>query len=361
MPLKTGNPPIPKPIQAGRSAWPWDAVVDPSRYAEEIQWPRITVVTPSYNQGDFIEETIRSVLAQNYPNLQYIIVDGGSTDQTVDVISHYEQWVDHWVSEKDTGQSNAINKGISMADGAIFNWLNSDDVLARDALFHIGRAFLEPSTDVVIGKCRHFNSGDNQTVAMGQTQISENTEKTIWRLSMGQPSTYYRFDFIREMKGLDEHLHFAMDTNLWYHFLVSRGIEKVSELDQVISHFRLHDQSKTTAEESRFIRDVNAIRYSLLKACGCPDPVLEFFSEPINEDFRSEWDLRKIDTQKLIGYFAHYAGTEYYTRFDYDKALACYKIALKAGIENEGTARQYYKVKLIPRFILNFVRKKWQP
>ena len=92
-----------------------------------IQFPRISIITPSYNQGGYIEDTILSVINQDYPNLEYIIIDGGSTDNTVDIIQKYSDRIDYWISEKDTGQSNAINKGFRKATGDIINWINSDD------------------------------------------------------------------------------------------------------------------------------------------------------------------------------------------------------------------------------------------
>ena len=87
-------------------------------------WPRISIVTPSYNQGQYIEETIRSILLQGYPNLEYIIIDAGSTDQTVEIIKKYEMFLSYWVSESDNGQAHAINKGLSLCTGEIFNWIN---------------------------------------------------------------------------------------------------------------------------------------------------------------------------------------------------------------------------------------------
>ena len=103
-------------------------------------WPKISIVTPSYNQGEFIERTIRSVLLQGYPNLEYIIIDGGSTDRSVELIGKYEPFIRYWVSEPDKGQSNAINKGFQHASGGIFAWLNSDDIYLPGALVAVAKA-----------------------------------------------------------------------------------------------------------------------------------------------------------------------------------------------------------------------------
>lgn len=359
MVMKTGNSSFlnNKPMGDPDDLWPWKNEVDIELYDPQIKWPRITIVTPSYNQGAFIETTIRSVLAQNYPNLQYIVIDGGSTDQTIQIIKHYENQIDYWISEKDNGQSEAINKGLRKSNGELFNWLNSDDLLEKEALYKIAKVYLKKNVNCIIGDCRHFSNFDNSTVAVGQTQLSENAEKTIWRLGMGQPSTFYTTSFVKEMKGLNEQLHFAMDTNLWYQFLTRNSIDNVEYIPNILSHFRLQSASKTTASESYFIQDVNAIRYSLLKACDCPDIVLNYFSRPINNDYHSDWSLEKINKKRLVGYFAHYVGTEYYSHFNYKSAKQCFRIALDSGITSESTRKQYLKVKLIPKLILNFLRK----
>src|ERR1051325_4216859 len=106
------------------------------------QLPLITIITPSYNQGQFIEETILSIINQDYPRLEFIIIDGGSTDNTVDIIKKYADRITYWVSEKDKGQSNAINKGLHKATGDIINWINSDDQLMPGALTAVAKHFL---------------------------------------------------------------------------------------------------------------------------------------------------------------------------------------------------------------------------
>ena len=119
-------------------------------------WPRISVVTPSYNQGPFLEETIRSILLQGYPDLEYLIIDGGSTDNSVSIIQKYQQWIQYWVSEPDGGQSNAIQKGLGRVTGTISAYLNSDDIYMPEALQRVAIQFGKSrSTDVVYGEHEH--------------------------------------------------------------------------------------------------------------------------------------------------------------------------------------------------------------
>ncbi|MBZ0305900.1 MAG: glycosyltransferase, partial [Anaerolineae bacterium] len=125
-------------------------------------YPRITVVTPSYNQGQYLEATIRSVLSQNYPNLEYIVIDGGSTDTSTAIIQKYADQLAYWVSEKDRGQTHAINKGFQRGTGEVMGWLNSDDILLPGTLHAVGRAFAQDSSLKVVSGFRHFIDADGQ-------------------------------------------------------------------------------------------------------------------------------------------------------------------------------------------------------
>jgi glycosyltransferase involved in cell wall biosynthesis len=126
-----------------KTGWPWTEASPqlPVSLPDGSSWPRISIVTPSYNQGRFIEETIRSVLLQGYPNLEYIIIDGGSSDDSVDIIKKYEPWLGYWVSESDNGQYDAINKGFAVSTGNVMIWLNSDDMLVENGLMAVGSIF----------------------------------------------------------------------------------------------------------------------------------------------------------------------------------------------------------------------------
>ena len=135
---------LPPPPQ-GKTGWPWtdESSQLPDRMPDGSPWPRISIVTPSLNQDQFIEETIRSVLLQGYPNLEYIIIDGGSIDSSMKVIREYQLWLLYWQSEPDPGQSAAINKGFEVGRGDILAWLNSDDVYLPQTCSIVARAFSE--------------------------------------------------------------------------------------------------------------------------------------------------------------------------------------------------------------------------
>jgi glycosyltransferase involved in cell wall biosynthesis len=177
-------------------------------------WPRITIVTPSYNQGQFLADTIRSVQAQGYPNLEYFVVDGGSTDNSVDVIRTYEGHIDYWVSERDRGQSHAINKGFARATGEYVSWLNSDDMLLPLALDHVGEyARRNENVDVILGGLLLGDAGGRIRSCHLPTPSSQ---WCIAREAMDlfQPSMFVRRSTLLRVGPLREDLHCRMDARL---------------------------------------------------------------------------------------------------------------------------------------------------
>ena len=140
IPLKCSLQALPAP-SSGKTGWPWTVCTSGPDCSSISHCPTISIITPSFNQGQFIEETIRSVLLQGYPKLEYIIIDGGSTDETVAIIKKYEPWLTYWVSEVDRGQPHAINKGIAMATGDILAWINSDDIYLPGLLDKVARFY----------------------------------------------------------------------------------------------------------------------------------------------------------------------------------------------------------------------------
>ncbi|MCS4185026.1 glycosyltransferase family 2 protein [Salinibacter ruber] len=211
-------------------------------------WPKISVVTPSYNQGQFIEETIRSVLLQGYPNLEYIVVDGGSTDQTVNILEKYDSWVDYWVSEPDEGQSDAINKGFAKATGRIFAWLNSDDYYATGALFTMAEAFQAADAEVgaVVGTGHKVNGdGDIVYTPDGSDLTHEAFLNWLDGGSFMQPACFLRREAWEECGPLRADLEYAMDIDLFLKLSRQYRFERV---DETISYAHKHKGAKTTGE-----------------------------------------------------------------------------------------------------------------
>jgi glycosyltransferase involved in cell wall biosynthesis len=211
---------------------------------------KISIVTPTYNQGQYIEETIQSVLNQNYPNLEYIIIDGGSTDGTVELIKKYEKHLKYWVSEPDKGQANAINKGLKHCTGEIFNWLNSDDYLAPGALHAIGKAFTDPKVDAVAGRTIYFEDGNFKA----PEQLAGLSPRGLMFWEPGtvfvQPGLWLKKSSIENVGGLDINLHFSFDTDMIIRYL--SVYPNVNYISDDLVYFRLHDESKTVSQPAKF-------------------------------------------------------------------------------------------------------------
>lgn len=214
--------------------------------------PTISIVTPSFNQGDFLEETILSILSQNYPKLEYIVMDGGSSDRSVDIIRQYADRITYWVSEKDRGQSHAINKGLARCTGDIFNWINSDDLLLPGALWAVAKAWQQKPGSIVSGGTEFFNSQGTfaTTHARGQTlrNFVRFWENSDWEWA--QQGTFLPRADLQAIGGVDEKLRFCMDYHMTVRLLM-RGLE-VSYLDQPLARFRFHDTSKTVGSREQF-------------------------------------------------------------------------------------------------------------
>lgn len=237
-------------LPEGKSGWPWDeeSQVDETPLEDEADLPKITIVTPSYNQAEFLEETIRSVLLQNYSNLEYIIIDGGSGDDSVQIIKKYEKWIDYWVSEPDRGQSHAINKGFEQATGQWGNWINSDDMLAKDALRNLAGYLKEASPKTLfIGQCI-LTDKFRETEQLSTSSI-QNFEQLIdiknyWRngQSIAQQNVLFSLESYHSVGGLNEKNHYSMDYELWGELLLNE--DKIQHLDFPTGIFRHYDGQK---------------------------------------------------------------------------------------------------------------------
>ncbi len=220
--------------------------------------PRITIITPSFNQAGFLEDTIRSVLDQDYPNLQYGIVDGGSTDGSRDIIECYRDRLDFAIIEKDNGQTEAINKGLRLADGEIVGWLCSDDTLLPGALQTIAHHFAtHPDDDWLAGACRVIDAdGNAMSIARpdGHFSLAGMLLRSPERpFNLPQPSVFWRRALHDELGFLDESLHYCMDFEFWLR-LVASG-RRPTLIDAELATYRLHDTSKSCAMPMGFTRE----------------------------------------------------------------------------------------------------------
>lgn len=274
--------------------------------------PLITIITPSFNQGDYIEDTILSVLNQDYPNLEYIIIDGGSTDQTVEIIQKYSDRISYWVSEKDRGQSHAINKGFQRATGEIINWINSDDQLMPGTLHKLAAIFTaDPELMMVHGRIEYF--GETRPYYSVNLPAKDLDTRYVSHICMPQPATFYRRQLLLEQGLLDESLHFSMDTDLF----VRAGLQyKIRQTEEVFSRFRLHAASKSvSAFNKNFLKD-NAIIFSkTITTLGLEQAIAEMKELDLYTAPRELYKPahRSFDGKKMVFYFLqHRLSTLYF-------------------------------------------------
>lgn len=183
----------------------------------DMNYPKISIVTPNYNQGAFLEKCIQSVLNQNYPNLEYIIIDGGSTDQSVEIIKKYQDRLSYWISENDRGQSHAINKGLAQSSGQIWAWLNGDDWYEPGALFEVAKAYQQnPEASAWVGAChRLHDNGWLHYISYPNGLYREHLGNNWNCRQFYQPSCFMNRAKVAEIGGLREELHFTMDIDLF--------------------------------------------------------------------------------------------------------------------------------------------------
>ena len=233
------------PAPQGKTGWPWteESSSLPDHREDGSPWTRISVVTPSYNQGQFIEETIRSVLLQGYPNLEYIIIDGGSNDGSIEIIKKYERWLDFWISEKDDGQGDAINKGLERATGPIANWLNSDDLFYIGALKRVAMACASDETAILYnGSALRIDSeGVYGSPFPACSLLPENVLEG--KVALPQPAIFFRRDHWLRHGKLKRHLYYAIDTDLFVSGILTGHSRAIK--GPPLAMMRVHEAAKT--------------------------------------------------------------------------------------------------------------------
>ncbi|HEX8429497.1 glycosyltransferase family 2 protein [Hymenobacter sp.] len=345
------------PVPADKQIWPWTA--DAAVVEESVNsLPFISIITPSYNQGQYLEETIRSIIAQNYPNYELIIVDAGSTDNTLDVIRLYEPWITYWVSEKDRGQSHAIQKGLVQVKGDIVNWINSDDLVAPGAFYRIAAEFDLTRYDVICGRCDYFTGDITQLDMRGmRMKVEETVGDTINFQQINQPSTFFKASVLKEL-GVDEQFRYTMDLDLWFRYLLIAGQERILLSDNLFSYFRLHETSKTVAEGSHFVQDTQKVLYNILYSVE-QAPVLlasvrRTISDPSFLPTRYPLKIPKHTLSAFVKHQAWLAVHRYNEMGEYTAAKQCLAIAREHGQPlNWSVVKQLIRLYAVPKGLLH--------
>jgi len=329
---------------------------------KETRYPKITLITPSFNQGRFLEETIRSVLDQQYPNLEYMIIDGGSTDLSADIINQYKSKLAWTVSEKDRGQAHAVNKGLQRATGEVIGWLNSDDYFHPEALFRVGENFNDPSFNCVIGKIEYFTG--SQPSHRSKNVIKHPVEKTIGSGTVPQPAMFFRKSCYDEIGLLNEKLDFCFDGEWYMRYLIHYGIEGIKEINDLLVHFRFHHDSKTMTQDNGFNRERNTICYSIASQLGL-DPLKDLLAMLYEPDLNYRFDIpsnpKGTDLQKAMNYFVMQLGNEFYARSEREKAKLCFNLVNTAMLDSQARSlfnRLKFRNSYLPAGLIRLFRKR---
>lgn len=218
---------------------------------------KISIVIPTYNQDKYIEETLLSVISQNYPNLELIVIDGGSADDTLQIIEKYDENISYWVSEPDSGQTHALIKGFNLATGDIYSWLCSDDLHEPNTLMAVADYFIShPQEKVVFGDCSWIDVHGKPIRPFREIPFNQ----FIWLHThnyIPQPSTFWKASLYHEVGGLDLNFNYAMDADLWIRFAQEASIKHVNAF---WSRFRQYPEQKNQAHREMSNREDERIR-----------------------------------------------------------------------------------------------------
>ena len=223
--------------------------------------PLVTIITPSFNQGKFIEQTILSVIKQTYKNIEYIVVDGGSTDNTMNIVNKYRDKINIIIHEKDNGQTDAINKGFKLANGELIGWINSDDLLYEDCIEKIVKLYKQ-KTDGVIYYSSFNDKIDKNGIKITTCKryIPDRNHLLNVNYDIIQQGSFYKTDIVRKVDYLDTSYHYCMDLDLWLKLLLHGPIYSMDQ--GPVSGFRVWGETKTSTGGTKFLKE---IRRTLIK------------------------------------------------------------------------------------------------
>jgi len=318
-------------------------------------YPKISIVTPSFNQGQYIEQTICSVLDQSYPNLEYIIIDGGSTDETCEIIKKYEKYLTYWVSEPDKSQTDAINKGFSKTTGVWFNWLNSDDFYQPGVFETIAKLHVQDNKTKVISGLEYgfFQNNLENKISHPGSIVHKTTEETIYTGIIDQPCTFFKRDFVRLFFPLSDDIHYVMDRELWLNYLLTYGIADIIKVDQYFTNFRLHDSSKTVSQKNLFEKEFEAMRVVLLQALGAPEWLIEFHKQKAGIFFGlsssfCECEFKSELKKKILSVFVYHYALYHYVHNRISDSQMAMRWILNHGFWNRKYLLLFAKSAILP-------------
>lgn len=269
--------------------------------SDRADLPLVTIVTPSYNQAKFLEDCICSVLAQNYPHIEYLVIDGASSDRSVDIICNYADRIAYWESTPDRGQAHAINKGLQRAQGDLLGWLNSDDVLKEGAVSRAVQALLDhPDTGVVYGRLERIDAqgGLLPTPELPKDRITFGLDQVIGECIVNQPGSLWRRLAMEQVGLLDEGLHYSLDYDYWIRMAMS-GVQFL-RLTDVLAQFRLSRDSKTVGRTAEMALEQMEVLERLISRPGIQDRLQ---LTPAEMQRRSDHARAVIGLHAAYGYY----------------------------------------------------------
>lgn len=230
---------------------------------KDHQSVRVSIITPSYNQGQFIEATINSVISQTYTNIEYIVLDACSSDSTQSILDKYKEQIDIVICEKDKGQTDAINKGFKIATGDLVGWINSDDILYPDCVERIVEGFEKNRQAAIIYNSNyHVIDKDGEVIRSSKLEVPERDYLLREKFEVLQPGSFYVREKIKEVEFLDEKIHYCMDLDLWLKLLKTGGITDIG--GKAVAAYREWELTKTSTGGEKFYKNI----YQVLRKHG---------------------------------------------------------------------------------------------
>ena len=301
---------------------------------------KFSIITPSYNQGSFLERCINSILDQENVSVQHIIIDGGSSDNTLNILKKFDSHVAKWIHEEDNGQTDAINKGWKHATSKFINWLNADDTLMPDSLDIVKEAFNKFDAHVVCGYSKLIWP-DGKTILKRSSKVISNFAQVIAEGQIMQPSTFWRKEVFDKFFPLPTKLNFMMDHFLWLQYISQFSCEKIMYINDVLAEVKMHPEAKSVKQLQLFDRERELIFRDLFSSYNSNKSKAEFRGfVPSNHKIKESLSEIKF----------------YLT---YDRIFLRDEFGKKTGIRQDHLRRSFvnYPFKTIAQGLKNLVRQ----